>query len=70
MLSESKKIKEEIEYFKRERNDWSLDSGMYNAKEKIQELDNKIKELEDKLYEVEFQELMNEENNKHNDIQG
>ena len=69
MLSESEKINEEIKYYERERNDWTLNCKMYNAKEKVKELDNKIKELQDKLYDLEFQELVNEEN-KHNNIQG
>lgn len=69
MTSESEKIREEIKYYERERNDWNLDSGMYNAKEKIKELDDKIKKLNEKLYEVEYAELVAEENG-HNDLKG
>lgn len=69
MVSKSDKIKDEIKYYEREKNDWSLDSSMYNAKEKIQELDDKIKELKEELYEAEYEELVEEEN-KHNNING
>lgn len=61
MLSESQKIRDEIKYYERERNDWAVNIKMYNANEKIKELDNRIKELKDKLYDIEFQELVNEE---------
>lgn len=61
MLSESQKIRDEIKHYERERNDWAVNIKMYNAKEKIKELDNRIKELKDKLYDIEFQELVNEE---------
>lgn len=69
MLSESEKIREEIKYYEKEKNDWTLNIKMFNAKAKIQELDNKIKELEDRLYDAEFEELVSEEN-KHNNVQG
>ncbi|WP_195988377.1 hypothetical protein [Clostridium sp. D53t1_180928_C8] len=69
MLSESQKIRDEIKYYERERNDWAVNVKMYNAKEKIKELDNKIRELKDKLYDIEFQELVNEEK-KHTVLEG
>lgn len=69
MVSKSAKIRDEIKYYEREKNDWSLDSSMFNAKEKIQELDDKIKELKEELYEAEYEELVEEEN-KHNNING
>ena len=69
MLSESQKIRDEIKYYERERNDWAVNIKMYNAKEKIKELDNRVKELKDKLYDIEFQELVNEEK-KHTGLEG
>lgn len=69
MLSKSEKIREEIKYYERERNDWKINIKMFHAEDKIQELDNKIKELQDKLYDVEFKELLNEEG-EHNKVQG
>ena len=63
MLSEIEKLREEIKYYKRERDDWKVDMKMLHAKEKVQELDNKIQELQDKLYDMEFKELVKEEEN-------
>ena len=52
MLSEIEKLREEIKYYKRERDDWKVDMKMLHAKEKVQELDNKIQELQDNLYDM------------------